>query len=223
MRRLFLFGVALVFTSFAFAAPKPHVITFGKWLPVKWMVGPTESEVVNIKVRSLYVDGKIKEFTTGNPHDVTDRIFVVRRVFRLNDRLPVEENTPPRWKWQKGGWLMVDRSTGRVSQLNLPEFDPFYSEAAWFRDYVAYCGVSDDAEKLYAVVAELGRKKPVLKKELGAAADSDSPDAQCAAPEWQRQPVRVTFQPRQGDKLTYAVRGRTADVANGDEKEEGNQ
>ena len=221
MRRIFL--VALLLTSYAFAAAKPHVIAFGKWLPVKWMVGPTESDVVNMKVRSLYVDGKIKEFTTGNPHDVTDRLFVVRRAFRLNDRLPAEENMAPRWKWQKGGWLTVDRNTGRVSQLNLPEFDPYYSEAAWFRDYVAYCGVSDDAETLYAVVAELGRKKPILKKELGAAADSDSPDAQCAAPEWQRQPVRVTFQPRHGDKLTYAVRGRTADVASSDEKEEGNQ
>jgi len=223
MRRIFSFTVILLLASSALAVSKPRVITFGKWLPVKWMVGPTESEVVNIKVRSLYVDGKIKEFTTGNPHDVTDRIFVVRRVFRLNDRLPVEENMPPRWKWQKGGWLSVDRSTGRVSQLNLPEFDPYHSEAVWFRDYVAYCGVSDDGEKLYAVVAELGRKKPVLKKELGAAADTNSPDAQCAPPEWQREPARVTFQPRRGDKLTYAVRGRTADVANGDEKEEGNQ
>lgn len=215
--------LCLMVVSYAHGAAKPHVISFGKWLPAKWMVGPTESEVVNIKVRSLYVDGKIKEFTTGDPHDVTDRVFVVRRVFRLNDRLPAEEGQAPRWKWQKGGWLMVDRSTGHVSQLNLAEFDPFYSEAAWFRDYVAYCGVSDDGEKLYAVVSELGRKKPVLKKELGAAADSDSPAAQCAAPEWQRQPVRVTFQPRRGDKLTYTVRGRVADVASTDEKEDGNQ
>ncbi len=213
----------LIVLSYAHAAAKPHVISFGKWLPAKWMVGPSESEVVNIKVRSLYVDGKIKEFTTGEPHDVTDRVFVVRRVFRLNDRLPAEEGQSPRWKWQKGGWLLVDRSTGRVSQLNLPEFDPFYSDAAWFRDYVAYCGVSDDGEKLYAVVSEVGRKKPVLKKELGAAADSNSPTAQCATPEWQRQPVRVTFQPRRGDKLTYTIRGRAADVASADEKEDGNQ
>src|SRR5581483_5976480 len=130
MRRIFV--IALLLTSYAFAASKPHAITFGKWLPVKWMVGPTESEVVNMKVRSLYVDSKIKEFTTGNPHDVTDRLFVVRRAFRLNDRLPTEENMVARWKWQKGAWLMVDRSTGRVSQLNLPEFDPYYSEAVWF-------------------------------------------------------------------------------------------
>ena len=46
----------------------------------------------------------------------------------------------------------VDRLTGRVSQLNLPEFDPFYSTASWYRDYIAYCGVSEDGKKLYAVV-----------------------------------------------------------------------
>jgi hypothetical protein len=224
MRKIFHIAFAcLLWGVLAHAAAKPHVITFGKWLPVKWMVGPTESQVMDMRVRSLYVDGKVKEFTTGEPHDVTDRLFVVRRVFRLNDRLPVEEKMAPRWKWQKGGWLMVDRSTGRVSPLNLPEFDPFYSQASWFRDYAAYCGVSDDGERLYAVVAEVGRKKPVLKKELGTASDADSPDAQCVAPEWQRQPVRVTFQPRHGDKLTYSVHGRAADVAPADEKEDGNQ
>ena len=63
-------------------------------------------------------------------------------------------------------WLPVDRLTGRVSQLNLPEFDPFYSTASWYRDYIAYCGVSEDGKKLYAVVAQVGRRKPILKKML---------------------------------------------------------
>src|SRR5579864_3067660 len=156
----------LIVLSYAHAAAKPHVISFGKWLPAKWMVGPTESEVVNIKVRSLYVDGKIKEFTTGDPHDVTDRLFVVRRVFRLNDRLPAESASAPRWVWERGGWLLVDRVTGRVAQITLPEFDPFYSTGSWYRDYVAYCGVSDDGKKLFAVVAQLGQRKPILKKVL---------------------------------------------------------
>ena len=30
---------------------------------------------------------------------------------------------------------MVDRLTGQVAQLALDEFDPFYSQASWFRDY----------------------------------------------------------------------------------------
>ena len=73
------------------------------------------------------------------------------------------------WRWQRGGWLLVDRITGHVSPINLPEFDAFYSRAAWYRDYVAYCGISDDGKNLYAVVAQLGRRKPILKKTLGDA------------------------------------------------------
>jgi hypothetical protein len=66
------------------------------------------------------------------PHEVTDRLFVIRRAYRLNDNLPPETGVP-RWQWQRGGWLMVDRVTGRVSQVALPEFDAFYSAASWYR------------------------------------------------------------------------------------------
>jgi hypothetical protein len=31
----------------------------------------------------------IKEWTTGDAHDVTDRSFVVRRVIKINDSLPM--------------------------------------------------------------------------------------------------------------------------------------
>jgi len=55
----------------------------------------------------------------------------------------------------------------------LPYFDPFYSAASWYRDYVAYCGLADDGEKLYAVVAELGRKKPLVRRDLGAPGADD--------------------------------------------------
>ena len=48
---------------------------------------------------------------------------------------------------------------------HLPEFDSFYSAASWYRDYVAYCGVGDDGKKTYAMVAQISRRKPVLKKE----------------------------------------------------------
>ncbi len=198
----------------AAAAAKQHVITFSKWMPVKLFLGANEDKSLDIKIRSLYVDGRLREFTTGDLHDVTDRVFVVRRAYRLNDWLPSDEgNVAHKWKWQRGGWLQVDRETGRVSQLNLPNFDPFYSLASWYRDYAAYCGVSDDGTKLYAVVTQLGRKKPVLKRELGAVKDADMPDAQCVAPEWQRQPARVTFLPTNGQKLTFTVRGHAADVA----------
>jgi len=125
------------------------------------------------------VDGRVKEYVIGSPHEVTDRLFVVRRAFRVNDSLP--QDSGPRWQWQRGGWLLVDRTTGRVSPINLPEFDAFYSAANWYRDYVAYCGVSDDGKKTYAMVAQLGRRKPVLKKPLSndGLADDAPPDSAC--------------------------------------------
>ena len=109
--------------------------------------------------------------------------------------------------------MLVDRDTGRVSQISLPNFDAFYSLASWYRDYAAYCGVSDDGAKVFAIVAQLGLKKPILKRELGAAKDADMPEAQCLAPEWQRQPVRVTFAPAGAQKLTFNIRGHAADLA----------
>lgn len=203
----------------ALAAPKTHVVGFGKWTQAKWYVGP-EGKPIDLKIRALYVDTRLKEYTTGVPHEVTDRLFVVRRMFRVNDLLPAETSASPRWLWERGGWLMVDRVTGRVTQINLPEFDSFYSTASWYRDYIAYCGVSDDGKKLFAVVAQLGRRKPMLKKALGEAYADDMPDSECPAPAWQRQPPRVTFEPEENQKLTFAVRGHAVDVVNDAEDDE---
>jgi hypothetical protein len=157
----------LLFNGAALGVPKPHVVNFGKWIPIKWCVGSEESKCIDLKIRNLYVDGRMKEFTLGAPHEISERLFVVRRVFRLNDSLPSDTASPPRWQWQRGGWLLVDRVTGHVSAISLPEFDSYYSVASWYRDYAAYCGVSDDGKKLFAVVFQVGRRKPVLKKALG--------------------------------------------------------
>jgi hypothetical protein len=203
----------------ASGAPKPHVVSFGKWTTVKWFAGPDQDKPLDLKIRALYIDSRLKEFTLGTPHDVTDRLIVVRRAFRLNDALP-EASSVPNWRWQRGGWLLVDRITGRVSPINLPEFDPFYSKAVWYRDYVAYCGVSDDGKNLYAMVAQLGHRKPILKKALGDAPADDVPDSACPTPSWQRQPVRVTFSSPLDQTLTYSVRGHAVDIVN-DEEEEG--
>ena len=200
------------------AVPKPHVISFGKWISAKWP-DATGEKLLDLKVRPLFVDTRLKEYTTGTPHDVTDRLFVVRRAFRVNDALPTENANAnasanaPRWQWQRGGWLLVDRLTGRVSQLNLPEFDPFYSTASWYRDYIAYCGVSEDGKKLYAVVAQVGRRKPILKKDAGEPVAGDDPDSECPPPVWERTPMRVTFQPGK-QKLVFSIRSRVVDVVN---------
>ena len=212
--RLLLCFLPLFAAGSATAAVKLHVVSFGKATTVKWFVGPDGNQPVDLKVRALYVDGRQKEFTLGVPHDVTDRVFVVRRAYRLNDTLPEESSTTPKWRWERGGWLMVDRITGRVSAINLPDFDTYYSAVSWYRDYVAYCGVSDDGKKMFAMVVQLGRRKPVLKKPLGDATHDEEPDSACPAPVWQRQPARVTFAPQEDEKLTYSVHGHAVDVAN---------
>jgi hypothetical protein len=69
-------------------------------------------------------------------------------------------------------------------------------------------------------VAEVGRRKPILKKPLGEAANNDDPDSACPAPAWQRQPTRVTFATGEAQKSTYSVRGHAVDVVNDQEEEE---
>jgi hypothetical protein len=199
----------LLLNSIALAAAKPHTISFGKWTTVKWMIGPNEDQPIDLKIRPLLVDGHTREYTIGTPHDITERLFVVRRAFRLNDALPDDKAAQIHWRWERGGWLMVDRISTHVIQINLPEFDSYSSVASWYRDYVAYCGVSDDGEKLYEIVTQLGRRKPVLKKTIVSAVSLEMPDSACAAPDWQRQPTRVSFFPGGADKTTYEVHGHS--------------
>jgi hypothetical protein len=178
-------------------------------MSVKWP-DASGKKLLDLKVRALYVDTRMKEYTTGTTHEITDRLFAVRRVFRVNDALPEESAT--HWQWQRGGWLVVDRGSGKISQLSLPEFDPFYSTASWYRDNVAYCGVSEDGKKLYALVAQVGRRKPVLKKAMGEPDGDDAPDSECPAPKWERAPARVTFQPDDTQKVVFSIRGRVVDL-----------
>jgi hypothetical protein len=211
---------AALLTGAARAVTKVHVITFGKWTTVQWFAGSgAEEKQLAIKIRALLVDGRVKEYVLGSPHEVTDRVFVVRRMFRMNDSLPVDSS--PRWQWQRGGWLLVDRVSARISQINLPEFDSFYSSASWYRDYVAYCGVADDGKKSYAIVAQITRRKPVLKKPMNEGPAEDAgPDSACPAPLWQRGPARVSFEPAGGARQTFAIRGHVVDLVNDAEEEE---
>ncbi len=199
------------------AVPKLHVVSFGKWSVVKWP-DTTGRQMLDVRIRPLFVDSRLKEHTSGNPHDVTDRLFVVRRVFRINDALPGEPGA--QWLWQRGGWLLVDRVSGRISQLNLPDFHPFYSAASWYRDYVAYCGVSEDGKKLHAVVAQIGRRKPILKQVLGEFSESNVPDSACPPPNWERAPARVNFRPEHAQPISFSVRGRIIEVVTDAEGED---
>jgi len=75
----------------AMAATKTHTVAFGKWTTIKWMIGSNEDQPIDLRIRALLIDGHAKEYTVGTPHDITERIFVVRRVFRLNDALPEDK------------------------------------------------------------------------------------------------------------------------------------
>jgi hypothetical protein len=210
-------------TNRAFSVPKPHVISFGKWTTVQWFpdTGAADDKPLPLKVRPLLIDTRVKEFTLGPLHEVTDRLFVVRRAFQVNDSLPQEPATPPHWQWQRGGWLLVDRVTGHISPINLPEFDAYSSAASWYRDYAAYCGVSEDGKKVYAVVAQISRRRPILKKPLSTASVSENapPDSACAAPAWQRTPMRVSFEDGK-EKQTFAIRGHVVDLVTEEEDDE---
>ena len=172
-----------------------------------------------LKIRALLVDGLLKEWTTGDAHDVTDRSFVVRRVIRLNDALPSDKQGPAdkptekpapnpapaasRWVWQRGPWLLVDRVTGHATALKLPDYDPGVSQVMWFRDYAAYCGVTESGKSLFAVVAQIAVRKPVLAKKLSAFDAENHADPPCAPPDWQREPLHITFHPAGKDAVGY--------------------
>jgi hypothetical protein len=220
MRALILLFAGLSIAVPAAATSKPHVVALGKATTVKLFLGPSESQAMDISVRPLYVDTKLKEFTTGQTHDVTDREFVVRRAYRINDALPDDTRKSPSWLWQRGGWLLVDRVSGKISLVKLPDFDAFYSEVSWYRDYAAYCGITSSGEHVNAVVAEIGGRKPVFHKELGKVSMGDAPDSNCSPPHWERRPARVTFLPKGGDKFTVNVSGRFADEAPDNDSDE---
>ncbi|HTU42026.1 MAG TPA: hypothetical protein VMF10_09965 [Candidatus Aquilonibacter sp.] len=222
----------LAFPANAAGAAKAHVITFGKWTTVHDIAdsaAATEADKLpTLKIRSLSVDARIKEFTFGAAHDVTDRVFVVQRAFRINDNLPQDPAATPHWQWQRGGWLLVDRATGRISPVNLPEFDSAYSVVSWYRDYAAYCGLSDDGKEIYAMVAQVGRRKPLVKWQIGEvksaveSQEGEVPDSACKVTEWQRAPTRVTFEPGPSSSpspslqltRTYVVHRHAVDLLN---------
>jgi hypothetical protein len=169
----------------------------------------------SLKIRALLVDGVVKEWTTGEAHDVTDRSFVVRRVIKLNDALPSDKSGPGEkpglaekqghWVWQRGPWLLVDRVTGHIVALRLPDYDPGVSQVSWFRDYGAYCGVTASGKSLYAVVAQVAARKAVLAKKLEGFDGESHPESLCAAAEWQREPLRITFHPAGKDAASFDI------------------
>jgi len=214
--------LVILLSAAVHAAPrKAHLVVLGavRRMPYSQAGDPAgalpgENE---LKIRALLVDGALKEWTTGDAHDVTDRSFVVRRAVKLNDALPSDKpgsndksNEKPapaasRWVWQRGPWLLVDRETGHVAALKLPDYDPGVSQVSWFRDYAAYCGVTSSGKSLYALVAQVAARKPVLAKKLAAFDPENHPEPVCGPAEWQREPLRITFHATGRDAVGFDV------------------
>lgn len=189
------------------AGPKKHIVILGAVRKVPYSragdpAGAAAGEDV-LKIRALAVDGLVKEWTTGDAHDVTDRSFVVRRAIRLNDALPGDKGG--QWVWQRGPWLLVDRVSGHILPLKLPDYDPGVSQVSWFRDYGAYCGLTASGKSLYAVVAQVSARRPALAKKISAFSGADQPEPVCTAPDWQREPMRVTFHPAGRGAVSYDI------------------
>ena len=63
LRKLLLMFVTLCIAwSECAAVPKPHVISFGKWISAKWP-NATGQKLLDLKVRPLFVDTRLKEYT----------------------------------------------------------------------------------------------------------------------------------------------------------------
>src|SRR5271170_7746123 len=195
------------------ATAKVHTVVFGAVRRVPYSAegdpAGNKGEEKELKVRPLLVDGKVKEWTTGDAHDVTDRSVAVRRALRLNDALPTDKTE--HWVWQRGPWLLIDRNTGKVTALHLPEFDPSVSSVTWFRDFAAYCGLTAGGKQLYAVVAQVAGRKPLLMKKIAAWDSADHPNPACAPAAWQRDPLKVTFAlAKGGPPVSYELVGLSA-------------
>ena len=206
-----LLAIFPVLPAVASAAPrKAHTVYLGaaKQVPYSKAGDPSGAAPGEdaLRIRALLVDGVVKEWTTGDVHEITGRSFAVRRAIYINDALPGDKPTPAgHWVWQRGPWLLVDRTTGRVSAPHLPDYAPGVSQVSWFRDYAAYCGLTPSGKSLYAVVAQVAARKPVLARKLAAFNAANQPVPACAAPDWQRDPLRITFHPAGMNAVSYDI------------------
>jgi hypothetical protein len=194
------------------AVAKTHSIGLGAVRKVPYSVAGdpagARADESELRIRPLMMDGKVKEWTTGEAHDVTDRSFAVRRAVRLNDALPADK--AEHWIWQRGPWLLIDRASGKVTALHLADYDPAVSDVVWFRDYAAYCGLNASRKELYGIVAQIAARKPLLARKLGKWDPLNHPSPACAPAAWQRTPLRIAFQPTGGTALSFDLVGLSA-------------
>lgn len=236
-------GAMLAPCSYAATPPKkPHVVILGavRSVPYSKTGDPSgaATDETKLATRPLLVDGRVSEWTTGEPHEVTPSSFVIRRAVRINDALPADGSSTSsstgslidpkpaevktaaqaHWVWQRGSWLLVDKVSAHVTVLKLLDYDPSVSQVAWFRDYAAYCGITPSGKSLNAIITQLGVRKSVLTKKLLPYEAEDRAEERagdhagqvCETPQWQRDPLRVTFHAKGRDPVSFNVTGSSA-------------
>lgn len=171
-----------------------------------------DDEAGILRIRPLIVDSKVREWLTGDTHEVTERSFVARRVVHVNDTLPGEAKG--RWVWQPASWILVDRVSGKVTALHLPDFDAAISDVTWYRDYAAYCGIHSTPKSsgVTAEVWQIGAHKAALAKVIGGWPQRERVRPVCLPATWQREPMRVTLKPNGGDAVVYDVVGTSTQL-----------
>ena len=60
-------------------------------------------------------------------------------------------------------------------------------------------------KSLYAMVAQVAARKPLLAKKLSAYDVENHPEPACGPSEWQREPMRVTFHPAGKEPVSYDI------------------
>lgn len=205
-------ALPLAFAAGPASRVKSHSVALGGVRAVPYSVegdpAGAHPDETKLRVRPLVVDGKIKDWTTGNLHEVTERSFTVRRAVRLNDSLPTDHGE--HWVWQRGPWLLVDRTSGKTTALHLPDYDPSVSDVVWFRDFAAYCGLSASGKQLFAVVAQIEARKPVLNKKLGEWNVAAHPSPACGTAVWKREPLQISFSPTGAPPVSFELMGSSA-------------
>ncbi len=207
--------------ALAASTPKVHTVTLGPvrkvpYTPAFATPDSKDDDSTTLKVRPLFVDAKQKEWTVGELHNISDRTFAVRRALHINDTLPGEPGE--RWVWQPASWILVDRTTGHITALHLPDFDAAISTAVWFRDYAAYCGIASTSKgsSLVAVIAQSSGRKAVAQRPLGKWPQPDHTGPVCESARWQRLPMRATLQLIGGEPITFDIVGSTSLIEEGD-------
>ena len=112
---------------------------------------------------------------------------------------------------------------GRISPVNLPEFDALYLASNWYRDYIAYCGVADDGKIRMpwwrTSCRAAGAKKTAIER--GRSRGCSARLGVSGAYRQLRGLVRVSFEERAGGSMqTFAIRGHVVDLVNDAEEEE---